>query len=209
MAVVSITDLRCKIYPQIEDPELEGTPGSTGVKAESVLLTGDYLRTLGGVPYRIGDDWAVELQIGSLQTAVFTGESLTSCTLVMTIYDPISREVIDTRTSGVANEITLDGDQSTNPGLFWLEFVNTETPTAGTWDFLIRCTWSDSTVTTLIEGVIDIVSNLEKELLGGRLDEREYMTRLIEHKIAAHKEGCRAAGDYITGVHQRVDPRDL
>jgi hypothetical protein len=157
MAVVAITDIRCKILPQIEQPELEGTSPSTGVSAEKVLLTTDYLRELGGVPYRIGDDWAVELQIGTLQSSVFTGESLTSCTLVMTIYDPLSMEVIDTRTSGVANEITLDGDQTTNAGLFWLEFVNTETPTAGNWEFLIRCTWSDSTVTTLIKGMFDIL----------------------------------------------------
>lgn len=157
MAVVSVTDLRVKIFPQIEQPELEGTPTSTGIPAEKVLLTEDYLRDLGGVPYRIGDDWAVEMQIGTLQSSVFTGESLTGCTLTATIYDPISREVIDTRTSGVANEITLDGDQSTNPGLFWFEFTRSETPTAGNWAFLIRCAWSDSSTTTIIEGDIDIL----------------------------------------------------
>lgn len=157
MAVVSVTDYRVKVYPQVEQPELEGTPTSTGISAEKVLLTAEYLRELGGVPYRIGDDWACEMQLGTLQSAIFVGEALTSCTLVMTIFDPISREVIDTRTSGVANEITLDGDQSTNPGLFWLDFVNTETPTAGNWSFLIRCTWSDATTTTIIEGEFDIL----------------------------------------------------
>jgi hypothetical protein len=61
---------------------------------------------------------------------------------------------------------------------------------------IIGATWR---LLSAINAVDKRVSSLEKEINSIRIDDREWTSRQIRY----HRESCRAAQDYITGVHAR------
>lgn len=154
MAITTIKDLRAKIYPNVESPELEGTPLSHGVPAEACFLTLESLLSRGGVPYRVGDDWFCEVAIGYVDsTGAWTAiGDISGDAALLTFYSDRTGVVADTRDSSDASQLTLAAG-----GLVKIMYADSETSlAAGTWRYALVITWaSDSTVTTILEGYLD------------------------------------------------------
>jgi hypothetical protein len=110
------------------------TAFSTGWDAEAVLLTrASYIDDASAdFAYRRGTDHTWNMVLGTKTGTVITTYGIDTETAVLTIYDPITMEVIATPT------VTIDDDgDAANDGKFSFAFADTDTPTPGQWAFTI------------------------------------------------------------------------
>ena len=169
MAVTVITGQRVRVIPRDLGREYTGPATSEVYEAHEVRLTAEDLRARGGEPPRAGQGWSCYLDLLYLSSAgVVTAQALTAATPVgslLTIYDPTTREVVETRQLGAAipdvtpaiYELALVGSGS--PGRVVVTWHETEEtlPDPGTysWDLALRV---NSETFIAAAGVIEILA---------------------------------------------------
>jgi hypothetical protein len=133
----------------------QSTIDDVGHDAQAVLWTEAYFKSVESnsgpvLPWRVGADsiWTCVLntRTGTVNTAV----DISAWTATMTIFDPLTAEVISTPTVTI-----LDTGVATR-GKFGLMHLDTDTPAPGQWKFSIVFTVGGA-LYDIIQGWIDIL----------------------------------------------------
>ncbi len=143
MATVVSTDTRVIIQPEIVTPEFDKGPGDS-VAANAVLLTREYLRTLGSYPPRVSQDWDCKLFMVQLIAGVETAIDLTDMTIAGTYWDDVIRVAV---TRDVPKPVGTAGQLD-------ISFDVADAPTAGMYRFLVTAT--ETELFDLCSGWIEI-----------------------------------------------------
>jgi hypothetical protein len=159
----SINRRRVVVQPILRGPDFLGNSESEAVDWDAVPLTDGYLSSLGGLAYRVGQPWQIQLALkyidanGLTQALDLTGAS----NIVMHIWHKASAAWVATRTqgtvvSGSVKELEVNADPTT--GLFTIAFGASETPQTGYHRFAVMADWA--LTDTVAAGTIEVVPAL-------------------------------------------------
>lgn len=130
MATVQATNRTVTIEPRNKIADYEYGP-TGAMAAGAVLITDEKMATVGAEVARVGYNWQCNLQLYDTIAGVSTGHDLDAyTTLTFSVWSHHARTAINTYFS-----FTKDGDQTTNPGLGIVEFVDTNDAIPGIYQF--------------------------------------------------------------------------